>query len=645
MIRNSVSLVSGFAVPLLLDGCAFMPQGGKCGHFLDSPPMDGALPKAGEGAARPESAFTQDEWWRQFGSPDVPSARIASCNCRGGGTAVTPSAARYRAHLANGGRETIVSIWWVPSNMTTAYPGRLRGWRFILLNVATGLANVVVLSNVPGYTIRAPYAAANLQGVTPSFGPWATTHYMIGLALGFPIARWLAARFGDYRVNAIALLFYAFFSFLCALSGTIWEFVPLRFLLGLTGGVILPVGQAILLGEYPPDKRTLGVGMWGVLSMTPFTIGAFMGGWWAEFFGWRAMILSNLVITLSVAAVTGSLFCGRRIKRYISRFDGVGFFLLAVILLCIQTILNQGNDFDWFASSFNASALVVVIATLPCFVIWELGERHPAIDLRLLAYRNYAVAVICSVLGFLVILGSLSVFIVQIQILLGYSSSLAGLVYLTMILLSVPLAAIIHELCRKFDVRLIASLNFIAFAAVFTWIGLFDKEGYFDQIALPMSFFGLSLAAFFTPLSTLAIHGLPDAKLLRAAEELTLLRTVAGAFGIALQGVVVFRRSPFHQLDLADHFGGRRFNSLDLLSQLSDKLQASGFSADMARSQMGLLIHQESTLLGLNDAFLLGAFVFLALAAFIWLAQSTVAPTKPVERLREAEAEEIMEQG
>jgi MFS transporter, DHA2 family, multidrug resistance protein len=529
--------------------------------------------------------------------------------------------------------------------MPAEYPGRLRGWRFLLLNVATGLANVVVVSNIPGYTILAPYAAANLQGVTPSFGTWATTDYMIGLALGFPIARWLAARYGDYRVNGIALVLYAFFSFLCASSGTIWEFVPMRFLLGLAGGVILPVGQAILLGEYPPEKRTLGVGIWGVLSMMPFTIGAFMGGWWAEFFDWRAMFLSNVVITLSVAAVAGSLFYGRRIKRFISRFDGVGFVLLAVILLCVQTIFNQGDDFDWLESPVNAGALLVVIVTLPCFVIWELGERHPAIDLRLFTYRNYAVAVICSVLGFLVILGSLSVFIVQIQILLGYSSSLAGIVYLTMILLSVPLVAIIHELCRKFDVRLIACLNFLAFAAVFTWIGLFDKEGYFDQIALPMVFFGLSLAAFFTPLSALAIHGLPSARLLRAAEELTLLRTAAGAFGIALQGVVVFRRTPFHQLNLADHFGGRRFASLDLLSQLSDKLQASGFSADMARSQMGLLIHQESTLLGLNDAFLLGAFVFVVLAAFIWLAQSTIAPTKKVETLREAEAEEMMEQG
>jgi MFS transporter, DHA2 family, multidrug resistance protein len=515
--------------------------------------------------------------------------------------------------------------------MPPEYPGRLRGWRFILLNGATGLANVVVLSNVPGYTILAPYAAANLRGVTPSFGTWATTDHMIGLALGFPIARWLAARYGDYRVYGAALVLYAFFSFLCASSGTIYSFVAMRVLLGLAGGVILPVGQAILLGEYPPEKRTLGVGIWGILSMMPFTIGVFMGGFWAEFYGWRAMFLSNAVIALSVAAVTGSLFYGRRIKRYVSRFDGVGFFLLAVIFLALQTILNQGNDFDWFASPVLAAALFVVCAALPCFFIWELSERRPAIDVRLLVHRNFVVATLSSVLGFLVIQGLLSVFVVYLQTLLGYSSSLAGLVYLTMLTASVPLALVIHELCRKFDVRLIACLNFVAFGAIFTWIGLFDKQDYFDQIALPMVLFGLSLAAFFTPLSALAVHGLPAERLLRAAEELTLLRTVAGAFGIALQGVVVFRRTPFE--------------SLDLLSQLSDRLQAAGFSADMARSQMGLLIHQESTLLGLNDAFLLGAFVFLALAAFIWLAQSTVAPTKPVERLREAEAEEMMEQG
>jgi MFS transporter, DHA2 family, multidrug resistance protein len=520
----------------------------------------------------------------------------------------------------------------------------LRGWRFILLNVAAGLANVVVLSNVPGYTIPAPYAAANLQGVTPSFGTWATTDHMIGLCLGFPIARWLAVRFGDYRVYVATLVVYAIFSFFCAISDTIWSFVPTRILLGLAGGIILPVGQAVLLGEYPPEKRTLGVGIWGVLSMMPFTIGVFMGGFWAEYFGWRALFYSNVVVAVVVAAVTGSLVYGRRIKRRISRFDGVGFFLLAIVLFATQTIFNQGNDFDWFESPILAGALVVLIVALPCFFIWELGERQPAIDVRLLFYRNFTIATVCSVAGFFVIQGLLSVFIGQ-QLLLGYSSSLTGLVYISMIILSVPLVAIIHELCRKFDVRLIACLDFLGFALILMWIGHFDKSGYFDQIALPMTFFGLSLAAFFTPLAVLAMHGVPGARLIRAAEELTMLRTATGAFGITLMAVVQFRRTPFHQLDLADHSGGRRFASLDLLSQFSERLQASGFSADMARAQLGSFIRQESSLLAMNDAFLLGAFVFVVLAAFVWLAQSTIMTAKPVERLQEAEAEEMMEQG
>ena len=139
--------------------------------------------------------------------------------------------------------------------MAVIAPIHLRGWRFILLNGAIGLANIVVLPNVPGYTILAPYAAANCQGMTPSFGTWGTTDHMFGLALGFPIARWLAARFGDYRVYGAALVIYATTSFFCATSDTIVSFVAMRLLLGLTGGVILPVGQAVLLGKYPPNKE------------------------------------------------------------------------------------------------------------------------------------------------------------------------------------------------------------------------------------------------------------------------------------------------------------------------------------------------------------------------------------------------------
>jgi DHA2 family multidrug resistance protein len=523
----------------------------------------------------------------------------------------------------------------------------LNGWRLALLSAVLGVATVVILSNVPGYTVLVPYAAGSLQGVNPSFGSWGTTDHMIGIALGLPISRWIAARFGDYRTLTAAYILYAIVSLICTMSQTIAFFLPMRILLGLTGGVILPIAQSIVLNEYPEHLRTVGVGLWGMLGILPFMVGVFMGGWYSEHLGWRYLFYMNIPVTLLAAGVVISLYYGRGFRRRFPRFDVVGFFLLAAILFGLQTIFNMGNDFDWFASPILATALVIVIVALPIFIIWSLGERHPALDLRLFGNRNYAVAVICSMAGFLIIQGTLSLFVGQLQLLLGYSSDLAGLVYMSMLLFAAPVAAIVHELCKSVDVRLVSCLNFIGVAVTLTWIGLYDKQASFDQIALPMTFFGFSLAMFFAPLATIAMRGLQGAQLIRAAEELALLRTAAGAFGISLQAVVQFRRTPVHVLDLSDQFSGRRYAELDQMSELSNRLQTMlpAYSAAMARSQVAIFLKQEASLLALNDAFLLGAFVFALLAAFIWFARSTHVPRlSGAQELKQLKAEELMEQ-
>jgi MFS transporter, DHA2 family, multidrug resistance protein len=295
-----------------------------------------------------------------------------------------------------------------------------------------------VLTNVGGYAVLVPYAAGSLGGVLPSFALWANTDFMVGLALGFPIARWLAGRFGDYRIFIAAFVIYALASFLCAVSESLWLFLPARIVLGFAGGMSLPIGQTLLMNEYPERIRSVGLGIWGVFTLMPFTIGIPLVGCFAENLGWRFLFYSNIPVAMTVAGVTGSLLYGRGFRHRVTRFDSVGFILLALVLGGVQTVLNQGNDFDWFASPFLSGVLVIIIVALPCFVIWELGERHPAIDVRLFAHRNFTIAIICSMLGFLTIQGLVSLFVVQLQLLLGYSSSLAGFVFMSMILLATP---------------------------------------------------------------------------------------------------------------------------------------------------------------------------------------------------------------
>jgi DHA2 family multidrug resistance protein len=530
--------------------------------------------------------------------------------------------------------------------MPVAYPTRLRGWRFILFNFVLGLGHIVVLSNGGGYTAVGPHAAGDLQGVLPSWATWGTTDFMIGLAMGFPIARWFAGRYGDYRVFIAAFLLYALASLWCALAETIWVFLPGRIALGFAGGITLPIGQALLLNEYPERKRSLGLGIWGLFTLMPFTVGIPLGGWFGEHIGWRYIFYSDILDALIVAGITGALLYGRGFNRRITRFDAGGFFFLVIIVLGTQTILNMGNDFDWFGWSwFMFGTLITVIVAFACFIVWELGERHPALDLRLFAHRNYAVAAICSLVGFLSIQGLSSLMTGQLQVLLGYSSSLAGLVFVPLMFFAVPVIAMAHKLCEGHDARFVACLNLLGLALVMFWIGIYDDPSYFDQIFWPFLLLGFFLATFFAPLGVLALHGMPARQLQRAAEEFAVTRTAAGAFGISLQGVVQFRRLPFHQLDLADHFGGRRFASLDLLNQLSAKLQTAGLTSSQTLGRLGTLIREKSALLGMNDAFLLASGIFLLLAAFVWLARPThVVYVSRAQELRELRAEELTEQ-
>lgn len=530
--------------------------------------------------------------------------------------------------------------------MAIAYAERLHGWRFILFNAALGLGHMIVLFGVGSYIALLPHVTGDLGGVLPSFGTWGQTYFIIALALAFPIARWLSGRFGDYRLFVAAFVVYAFASYLCAISQTLWLFVTARILLGFSGGITLFIGQPLLLKEYPDHLKLLSLGIWGLITLMPFTISFPIGGVIADELGWRYLFYLNIPIALAIAGITGSLLAGRGFVHSHSGFDGIGFVLLALILGSMQTILNLGNDFDWLDSPFLRSMLIVLIVAVPCFIIWEFGESHPAFNLRVFTHRNFTIGVICLTAGFFSIQGLLSMFIVQLQVLLGYSSFLAGMAYLPMILLAVPVAVLMHKLPTGLDARLWACLNLLGISFVFYWIGLFDDPGSFEQIFWPMLLLGFFLGSFFTPLTKLTLHGLSGDLQLRAAEEAGFLRVISGAFGITFQGVVLFRRTPFHRLQLADHFGGRRFASIDLLQGFSSRLEAAGLDKGMVNGKLLSIIKQHSAILAMNDAFLLASYLFLGLAGLVWLAYPTYQPVQPtrMEKIADMRAEEIVEE-
>ncbi|WP_349431205.1 DHA2 family efflux MFS transporter permease subunit [Methylomarinum sp. Ch1-1] len=508
--------------------------------------------------------------------------------------------------------------------MAVIYDKKLRGWRFVLFNACLGLGHAVVLFNAGAYIAMLPRVAGGLR-IPPSFATWTQTDYMIGLALAFPVGIWFSRRIGEYRPFVCAFVLFALASALCLYCTSLYAFLAGRILLGFSGGLTLPLGQSMILKEYPDRRKSIGIGVWNLFTLTPFTFGPPLGGWIADYLGWRWLFLFNIPVALAIAGIVGALLYRRGARIMRRRFDWVGFSMLVIILGSFQTLLNQGNDWDWQQSSYLQTLMAMTVVMLIYWVVWELSVRHPFLDIRLFAYRNFTIGALSLFFGFLCFQGLLSMLIVQLQLSLGYSSFLAGLVFLPMAIFSKPVAGFFHQLIKRYDARLLASLNLLGFAATYFWLSRFDHQDAYAQLFWPKLLEGVCLGSFFAPLTALLLQGLPTERQWRAVELASLMRIAAGAFGISLQGIVLYQRAPFHMTRLAETQSP--FDSS--FSQMIETLVVSGLSESTALIRFAAIGSRQATIWALNDAYWMAACVFVGLSILVWFAHPTQPAKKP----------------
>lgn len=515
---------------------------------------------------------------------------------------------------------------------------RLLGWRFGLFNICLGLSHALVAFNAGAYIAMLPRVAAGL-GIPPSFATWTQTDYMIGLALAFPVGGWFSRRMGEYRPFVVAFFVFALASLICATVTSFYGYLAGRILLGFAGGLTLPLGQSLLIKEYPDTQKSIGIGVWSVFTLTPFTFGPPIGGWIADTLGWRWLFGFNIPIALAIGGIVGALLYQRGSKRLRHRFDSVGFGLIALVLFAVQTLLNQGNDWDWSNSLYIDGLIVCVVIALIYWVIWELSLRRPFLDIRLFAHRNFTIGVFILFMGFLMFQGLLSMLIVQLQLSLGYSSFLAGLVFLPMAIFAKPMAYVFHEVVKYFDARLLVALNCLSFAAIYFWLSRFDGHDAFAQLFWPKLLEGVCLGSFFVPLTALALHGLPPERQWRAIELASLMRLAAGAIGITMQGIVLYQRTPFHMTRFAE-----TQTALDSgFEQMITTLLETGFTESGAVAKFAKLAGRNSIIHGMNDVFWMAACIFVGLAMLVWFADPTKQPAhRTVKQEQRREAQEIL---
>ncbi|MGZ4970064.1 MAG: DHA2 family efflux MFS transporter permease subunit, partial [Methylobacter sp.] len=474
---------------------------------------------------------------------------------------------------------------------------------------------------------------------------WMQSYYFICLALALPVSSWLAATVGEVRLYLASMIAMTLASLLCAVTGDLFWFLSGRALQGFFGGLTIPLSQTLLMREYPESTRSFAVSLWSIAALSPFTLGPAAGGWIADHLGWRWLFYLNVPLPLLAAALVWALLFDRQLPQRKMRFDSVGFLLLTAALVCLQTVLSQGQDADWYNSSQLIGLAVAGLLMLAYFIVWELAERTPLLDFRLFARRNFAIGSIMLSVSFMLMYGLLSVLLVRLQATAGYTSFLAGSVLLPLVFLAKPMAALMHRIVHRFDARLLVCINMLLFALYCGWSSRYDffgRGGWFTQPLWSQVLEGFCLGGLFVPLTTLFLSGLTPRRQTQAVELGGMLRVLGGSIASPLLGVFWERRAAFHQSRLIESFSLHD----GFAGEIVDRLHAAGLHDQLATAKLAAVAGQHAAILGLNDTFRMAAWLFLGLAALIWIAKP-VGPKQPVnvkEDRRQAALEELMEE-
>lgn len=506
-----------------------------------------------------------------------------------------------------------------------AGPPPLTGRTLGIATIALSLATFMNVLDTTIANVSIPAISGDV-GVSPSQGTWVITSFAVANAISMPLTGWLTQRFGQVRLFVASVLLFVLSSLLCGLSGSLEMLIAFRVLQGLVAGPMIPLSQALLLQSFPRAKSGTALAAWSMTTLIAPVLGPILGGWISDNMSWPWIFYINVPAGLLAAAVTWRIFRDRESPTRRLPIDAVGLGLLVIWVGALQLMLEKGKELDWFASGEIVALGVTALVAFCFFLVWEAGEAHPIVDLSLFRRRNFATGVVAIALGYGLFFGSVVLMPLWQQQYLGYTATWAGLVTAPIGVLALLCSPIVGKMVHKTDPRLFACGAFLLFAVVNFMRSEFTLGVGPWQLVLPQLIQGAAVAAFFIPLTALALSGLTPDRIPAASGLSNFLRMLAAAAGASVSTTTWDNRAALHHSQLVEHV-----NVFDPAAQAYlDTLTGLGMSPNAALAQVERQLNAQAYMLSANDYFWLSGMLLLGLAALIWLAKPQRHAAGPV---------------
>jgi DHA2 family multidrug resistance protein len=492
----------------------------------------------------------------------------------------------------------------------------LRGGKLLFLTAAIATASFMEILDMTIVNVSVPAISGSL-GVSTSEGTWAVSSYMLAAAIMQPLTGWIGRRFGEVRTFITSILLFMCFSALCGLATSLPMLVGARLIQGLVSGPMMSVAQAILLRNYPIERRGMAIALWSMVIIIAPIFGPIIGGWITDNLSWPWLFYINLPVGAFAAAASWSILRHRESKKLKLPIDVIGLALLVIGVGSLQFMLDNGNEQDWFSSPVIVCAGLVSLISVTFLIPWELTDAHPVIDLHLFSRRNFRVGTVVIGFAYFALSGVNIIFPLWLQTTVGYTATWAGLAVAPVGLLALVAAPIVGRNMNRLNLRLAASFAFCVFAFAIFWAATLNDTASFAQFATPRFLQGLGIAFFFLPLNQIMLSGIPPSDLASASGLSNFVRTMSGSIATAMTVFLWNRRTDYHHAVLAEHIRDAAAG----WSSYQVQLGSLGFSAAGAFEYVEHAITTQAMTLGVNDVFHVLGWIYLLLIPFLWLAK------------------------
>ena len=495
----------------------------------------------------------------------------------------------------------------------------LSGARLILAGAVLALTNFMVVLDTTIANVSVPHIAGSLA-ISPSQGTWIITSYAVAEAICVPLTGWLASRFGTVRTFTFGVIGFGIFSVLCGLSSTLPMLIVCRIGQGLCGGPLMPLSQTLLFRIFPPQQRAQAMGVWAMTTVVAPILGPILGGTISDNLSWHWIFFINVPVVAVCALGAMRILASAETPTQRVRIDAIGLSLLVLWVGALQLMLDLGREHDWFSDPLIVGLCVIGAIGFTVFLVWELTERTPVVDLSVFRHRGFTFAVIALSATFATFFASVVVIPQWLQVSLGYTATYAGYVTAMTGVAAVIMSPIVAKLSTRVDPRL------LVFGGVM-WLGLtallrtqWTSGADFWTLALPQLLQGFGMPFFFIPLTTIALGAVEPEETASAAGVMSFLRTVAGAVGTTVAVSLWDDQARIARSEMV-----ARLNP----DSVSASLQAGGFSVDQVRRVVEQLVERESMAVATNHLFFLSALVLAVAACLIWLSPRPVRAVGP----------------